>query len=409
MVALNSFGDFVIATGEISLKGPQGLVNEDIRHGYMWSRYMDGKGNARMLQGGARIRFELMFDSKPTAEFYNPNQDRTYSNPQVVTKGAIDYRYLRDDMTWVEQELELNYGGGGSADQRFQEFVDMRHKLEMRVTTSTIETMEDALWRVPKPGEMEAQEGLYPYSIPSYVNEGADGVLATHDGKFDTLNGTAWSTVAGINQTNQARWKNQLVEYTQNDVDPTGAAGANLNDSANLMSTLDRMFHLTKFKSPKNSSTYFESTKMYGQHVACALEGMVQYKRILRASNDVLAMGKQDSGYNKPTIYGVEVEYIEALDTAALYRNGDGSALVTEEAGTAGGGTSADALFHGPRYYFLNTDHLFPVFYSKRYMHRKAPMNDIKQPESWAIPVVSWYNLPACSRQRIGLVRGNLS
>ncbi len=54
---LVNFGDFNLATGEISLKGPQGLVNEDVRRGYMWSRYMDGKGNRRMLQGGARIRF----------------------------------------------------------------------------------------------------------------------------------------------------------------------------------------------------------------------------------------------------------------------------------------------------------------------------------------------------------------
>lgn len=425
MPSLDQFGDFLIGTGELSVKGPRGLNNEATEHTYYVSRWMAGRSNKQLRQGGSRLRTEQMFNEQNTAEFYTPATPRSHTNPQVMSQSNVDWRFLRDDMNWEEQELLLNDSG----DDLFQQFDDLAFKLEMRVTTSTINKMEQNFWEEPVESEMEAQGGIKPYAVHAFVNMGSavtsnttveyqssqDGTSAGYNnGLFDNGNGVGWSTKAGIDpSTANGRWEAAFRTYRHaNSANPTdafdGTAGSgDIDDEYGLLAALDDMYLDVQYQRPPSFSQYFNNPSLYGQHVCASKRGVNQYKRLLRASNDTLAMGHQDSGYNNPTVYGIDMLYISRLNDAAVFLNGNDSGLVSENAGTAQGGTATDAEMWGPAYFFLDSNHYFPVFHAQRYMHRKKPMNDRERPESWTVPVISYYNQVPCSLRRLGLVKGD--
>lgn len=412
MPSLPSFPDFVQATGELAVKEPRGLINDATKNTYYVSRYFNGKSNRQLRQGGQLLRTEHMFTTAgggaSTAEFYSPGDARAYTNPQVLTKGWAYWRFLWDDMTWEEEELLFNEGG----DMK-QQFVDMSFKLEARVITSLINKMEEAHWAAPSEADMEASGGKRPYSVPCFINMGSvqtsanyqsstESTLATYNnGFFDpgTASGTgdAWSTKANIDASAASvdgRWQAAFRTYTDNTV-------ANINTENHLLAALDDMYLDVMFVRPPSFQAYFENQTMYGQHVCTSKAGINQYKRMLRASNDTLAMGHQDSGYNNPTIYGIDMLYISELNNAAVYlHDTDGSGLVTE--------SDANAELSGAAYYFIDSNYYFPVFHSKRFMERKKPMNDRSRPTTWSVPVLNAYNHIPCSLRRMGLVKGDL-
>lgn len=426
MPTLDQFPDFLQGTGELSVKGPMGLVNDATKHTYYVSRYFNGRSNKELRQGGSRMRTEHMFvtsqTGNSTAEFYSPATARVYTNPQVLQKAIVDWRFLRDDMTWEEQELLLNDGGG----DLFQQFVGLRHKLEARVITSLINKMEANCWEAGSEADMEAQGGLKPYSFSSFINMGSAQTAATYQSASEGNVGTdnadynnglfnegsggagAWSTKANLDPAGalvDGQWEAQFRTYV-NDVTTQESTPDNLNDEGGLLAALDDMYLDVMFQRPPSFQAYFENQTLYGQHVCTSKAGINLYKRLLRASNDTLAMGHQDSGYNNPTIYGIDMLYISELNNAALYLNGDSSGLVSEN--VAAGVTAADSQMEGPAFYFIDANYLFPVFHSKRFMHRKPAINDRERVETWSVPVLNYYNQVPCSLRRMGLVKGDI-
>lgn len=435
-MGMENFGDFLQGTGELSVRGPQGLVNDATKNTYYTGRYIAGKGDRQLRQGGSRLRVETMLDEQNTAEFYSPAQPRSYANPQVLSKIVVDWRYLRDDMTYEEQELLLNDG-----QDEFQQFQDMRDKLEARVITSIMNKKEENFWEVPIESEMEAQSGVKPYSVWSFVNTGSllttnggtnevfssddtpglTGAGTYNNGLFDN-GATSWSTKAGIDPTSadvQNEWQAKCRTYKHVQVNPTnsdfdtstpGTTG-NPNDEYGLYHALDNMYLEVHFQPIPSYQHYFNDPVLYGQHVCASKKGVNLYKRLMRASNDTLAMGKQDSGYNSPTIYGAELVYCSEMNDAPVFLATDGTTLVTEtgdgaiNTGSTNNATTAEQ--NGPAFLFLNSGFYHPVYHAQRFMKRKPPMNDRERPETWSVPIFCYYNHVPSSLRRLGIVKGD--
>ena len=84
---------------------------------------------------------------------------------------------------------------------------------------------------------------------------------------------------------------------------------------------------------------------------------------------------------------GIELYYVQQLDTAALYENDASDGLAAADA--------AGALILGPRYYWLNTEHLKLVLHSRKFMQRGKAMHHPNQPFTWVIPTDTYANLIA--------------
>mgnify|MGYP003657246879 CR=1 FL=1 len=93
---------------------------------------------------------------------------------------------------------------------------------------------------------------------------------------------------------------------------------------------------------------------------------------------------------------GIPIVRVSNLDTAALYPADTNTTLKSEE--------HADTDKRGPRYYWLNTDYLKPVFHKKKYMKKLGVQTDISMPETKVLPTVCWHNLICEAPNRQGIV-----
>tara|TARA_R100000808_G_scaffold573_1_gene2941 strand:+ start:7930 stop:9180 length:1251 start_codon:yes stop_codon:yes gene_type:complete len=396
--ALSTFNDFMTATDSAILTSADTIVNEAVRQNYLLRRFLKGRGPQEILQGGKTIKDQIFFEEDSTFEYYQPNETFTWSNPQVLSEWEINWRFCVDHMSWTDHEIELNAGGGLGRNARHAVYKRLRRVKEMRLWTSLLNGIEDSLFAVPDTSLMEQETGTKPYSIPCFVNERLDG-------KFDESDGTTWTTVQNINSTDagKTKWKPQVTLYD---------TSAHTDTTTGILAAFDDMYLSVKFSAPPTRQEYFESDTLYRQFIACSKLGLTTYTQLMRAENDRLVTpGMQDPAYLKPTYGGIELEYVSALDTAALYEQHTGNALMkeAESDGTpagpyADGGDAGDAKFLGPRYYWLNANYLKPVFHNKRYMHRHPVLTHPNQPFTHVQPIDCWMNMVCTSRHRQGMV-----
>lgn len=387
--ALSTFSDFVASTGPSYLTGADQLINEVQKNSYIMRRFLKGADKTFVLQGGSSIKDALILDSASTFQQYQPNDTFLWQNPQVVSTLNVDWRFSVDHMSWTDQEVELNAGGGMSNEALRGVYKRLKREKEQRMWTSMINGWEDLLWRLPKASEMEASGGLYPYSIPALINEKSNGL-------FD-FSSDAFTTVHGIDPAVKTLWKPQQQTFTGGTSwsDPTAT-------TTNILAAFDKMFYAVKFEAPPTKQEYFENPKLNSQFIACSRRGLNAYQRLLRASQDRFTgiANYQDPSYLTPQYGGIDLQYVAALDTAALYRSSAGSTYYTESDESAGGAN----LVSGPRYYWINGQYLAPVFHTSRYMVTKPPMVHPNQPFTTVAVTDCWWNLVARSRQRHGIV-----
>lgn len=382
--ALSTFTDFIASTGPSYLTSADMLINEVQKNSYIMRRFLKGADKSFVLQGGATIKDALILDENSTFQQYQPNDVFSWSNPQVTTTMTVNWRFSVDHMSWTDQEIELNTGGGASNEALRGIYKRLKKEKEMRMWTSMINGWEDLLWRLPKSSEMEAAGGLYPYSIPALINEKSNGL-------FD-YSGDAFTTVHDINPSTKTRWKPQTQTFTGG-TDYINAA----TPRSNIMGAFDQMFYKVKFEAPPTKQEYFENPKLNAQYIACSRKGLNAYQQLLRSSQDRFTgiANYQDPAYLTPQYGGIDLQYVAALDTAALY----GSAGTTYYAED----DTASAATAGPRYYWINGQYLAPVFHTSRYMVSKPPMVHPNQPFTTVAVTDCWWNLVARSRQRHGI------
>jgi hypothetical protein len=426
MPSITQFNDFMQSTGPAYLKSADAVINEAVKNNYVLSRLLKEKASETLVQGGTSVKDVIVFDDASTYQKYQPNDTFTWNNPQVTDTLTAPWRFSMDYMSWTDQEIELNDGDAKVMYKR------LKRVKEMRMWTSMLNGMENDLWQSSFGNEtaMEGSGGKEPYSLPSFITENATftTLLGERGGNPYNSSGTRWTSVLGINPSNDPRWTNQISFYNKTlsltDNPVTKAAGdyyghnanaSNTRTVFNLFGAFDDMYLKVMFKAPLTQRQYFEETTFQRQMILCSRLGMNQYKRTLRISNDML-VNPQDAAYNTPTFSGIPLEYCANLDDAAIFpaaasgtspadtlagRNNTTSGHTAAAVGTETGSGTIDK---GARYYFINGQYLTPIFHTTRYMKKHDVMRHPNQPFTWVQPVDCWWNLFCNSRQRHGII-----
>ena len=413
---LSTFNDFVDVTGPAFITSARGIVNEAVKNTYLLGRFLRGRPDSQILSGGRVIRDTILFDEDTTAENYLPNQSFTWRNPQVLENWEINWRFTTDHSSWTDQEILLNINDGMTKTARHQAYKNLKWAKEQRMWTSKLNFLEDRLTSQPDTSTMESATGADQYSIFSFVNEyGADpsetataytglgeglfGKAAAQDGVGAGLNlssVTNWATVEGITPATvlgTGKWSPQQQAYTEE----TGVTDP-------ISRAFDSMFQDVKFVPPPTRTEYFENENMVSQFILTSKVGITQYQSELRGSQDTfVTVGRQDPAYVNPQYAGIDLIRIANLDTAEVYPASAVAGTGTTVAATAPT-TEGQASYLGPRYYWLNSRYLVPMFHTERYMTQHPTMRHPNQPYTTIKTCDTWWNLICRSRQRQGVV-----
>lgn len=381
--ALADFNDFVEGTGPTYVTGPMSLCNEAIKNTYWFGRLIQGKrSKKKMLQGGANIRESMVFKDNNSFETHLPGANHSWKNLQRLKKVQVEWRYTLGHMSWVEQEIInneiLSYG---TEDAKFQEYVNIRNEKETIMWTAIWNGLEDLLWQVPFPAQMEGtgSGATEPYSIPAIINEDTNGL-------FNPQSSAAFTVIGGIDPTDadfDGRFEPQTQTY----------ANATAGDNDAIIARMDDLYDSLEFELPPTMTQYWEDPRYNKQMIVTTKRGRSIFKNLLRNAQDHFIAGPQDPGYPGPQYYGVPIQRASTLEGLALYDAG-GSVLGDEFGATA----------TGPRYYFINAEYLYPVFHVQRYFHRYEVTKHHNVHDTWVMPVAVWYNLIFPSRQRQGIL-----
>lgn len=419
---IQTFNDFMNATGPAYLTSADSVINEAVKNTYAFSRLLKEKTSEATVQGGNEIRDVIMFDDASTYDHYLPNDTFNWRNNQVLDTVKCPWRFSIDHMAWTDHEVELNGGEGAGRDYVKSQYKRLKKSKEQRLWTSLLNGFENDLWQTPfgNYSEMEGAGGKLPYSLPSFISEvpDASNPLGTRGGVP-----LGWTNVMNLanGPAGESRWTNQISNYDRNLSANTLAASTasviSTRDGSTsytaqiggLITAFDDMFLKCDFQPPSTRQEYFEKATLNRQMILCSRLGLNQYKQALRASNDTL-VSYQDAAYGSPSFSGIELMYCANLDSAALYpigANPVNRATATTAIGaqsTTTGGTEATATDIGARYWWVNGNYLTPVYHASRYFAKHDVMRHPNQPFTYVQVVDCWWNLFCNSRQRQGIV-----
>lgn len=390
MASLNDFADFFKSTAPAWASSQDAFVNEIQQNSYPLARFLKGREMSDVFQNGERIKDGIILDQPGTFQMVSPETESTWTNAQTLTTWEIPWRFAQAHMSWTAQEVELNEGSSAAVWKRVKKIKqtglanDVVHglngKLFARPYASTMESF------TADPGE--------PQSIVSLVNEYENGLFGSTigtDGSTATINATGYysSTVQGISPTTKTKWKPVRKTY----------ANLTVNDSGNLLNAFDDIFLDLQFRQPGTMNEYFENESMFRQVIYTSKSGIVKYKHMLRAENDVQVVpGRQDPAYQNPTYSGIPLERAPQLETEALYAVAN-STLYTE----SDDATDADNII-GPRYYWINANYMKMAFHSNYYFKYLDVFSPEKNRTKYVLPIQIWFNLYCTSRRHQGIV-----
>lgn len=366
MPALVTYSDFLKATKVAKITGPEEILNEATKRTYLFSEMLRGKGPDEILQAGQSIKDTIQLTDAGTFQFYSPNPEFNPTDDDILTDTTLGWRFCVTNYGFSDETIELN--NGSSVDV----YVRLKKKYAQGQKTDMWNGMENALWATPDSASMEDGTGDNPpfFSIPALVNES------------DTYAWPGFTTLHGVNFTNEERWRVQRATY--NSLNKAG-------EEDGILPAFDDMWLKVKFESPDGASEYWENDRLRQMKIFTNRDGIKTYKRLLRGGNDNF-ISPQDPAYNSPVYAGIPLKYIEKLDTATLEISGS---TATGNAYPAG----------KPRYLWLNMQYLVPVFHAKAYMQQVGPIpGGINSPFSHAVYHRNWLNIFCRSRQRQGIV-----
>lgn len=387
---LSAFGDLMLFQGPAFLSGADDLVNLANKRTFTMTRFIQGKDIEEMIQGGSKIKDEVLFNAKSDYQHYKPNQSFDYSNPQVFTEWEVDWRFTTDNMQWTDHEIGLN-SGEMSRKAKIHRFKNLKRKLEMNQLTNFLNKMDSECWAVPNSTKMEGGSGTDPYSIPVFVNElsNASDPAAAATGKYATWTGNVMNLDPAFTGFAGGKWQNERASYS----DVASASTSNLFQALSLM-----FYRLHYDRLPRRPELGEAST--WPNFIATSLGGIIQYERLLRISQDFFLAGRQDPAFPNPTFRGVPLVYIDDLDTALIFPTGAAGALASESnAGTWVGGTNKA----GPRYFVLTGQYFVMVVHSERWFWKKR-VELPRQPFNNVIVVDCWHNFLCRARNRQGII-----
>lgn len=385
---IQQFNDFSALQPAMYLTGPDKIINDAQLLNYnLLSRFVKGRDASDIVRGGPHIKEARMYDGTSTATFYLPGQNRALTNPQRINEVSSAWRFLKDSMTWTEQEFVLNPQGGRSTSDYFK---SVRKAKEMGLWTSKLGKMNAGLFTSPHSasGSMETQASAtpLPYSLFAIASE-------------DTTNyhASGWVTVAGIDPASDDTWRPQVARY--NNLDLTDSALAHTG----LLEQLHSMVLSLGYKAPPNKEAYFSNIGFQRTSIFTSKLGVTQLLSLKQENNDTYVYN--DRGV--PIFMGIPIEYDVGFDTAAVYY--DGANYVTENASTLlnnGTAWSTSDYTRGARYYFLNFEYLRLFFHESMFMKLDSTVERVQgQYDTYFQDATSWYNLlPLSRRMGVGIV-----
>lgn len=382
---LSQFQDFSRSTGSAIVKSPSAMpVNMAGLRTYLWPKMFSNNGFP--VQGGADIKRKAVWRDNGTYEKYLPGGSGSWQNPQRLDDITAQWRFTRVHETYVDQEFLLNDKiMSGTEDVVFEQFVKMRDEKEQIMFTAQANGMEADLFAQPDKTRMEGTVSTAdsPYSIWPFVNEHANGLFPSY------TPGGAWTVIEGVDPTAASvngQFTPQQQTYTTSAQDAFG----------NIISGLDQLFMKCAFEAPERFAQYFEDPVLNNLKIRTSLVGRSAYMTLCRGGQDRFIAGNQDPSYPDPQFHGVPIGYSSQLDTAVVYPNAAGTALVTERAATG--------LNIGPRFLFLNCNYLYPIFHKERFMQKGKWSEDHTTPDTHVLPVTTWWNLVCWSRKHQGIL-----
>jgi hypothetical protein len=349
--SLSEFTDFVNATGGMYMQGPDMIVNDTSLRNYAAHDILIR--SKREKQGGANINANIILDSSNRATHYKPGDVAVIENTNYLTKMTLEWRFTRIDVSYNEKEIMLNAGAG--RDARFQQYTDVMKSKQAGAATDIIGKIERSLV-LAATTDMETTTGTTPYSIFATV---------TSDG----LAPSGYTNVQNINPTTKTNWRNQNTTYT---------AGSFLDPDIGLIGGFDTMSELVKFKAPSWSKKHFQDTELQQMVVLTNKEGRNDFRKAIRANNDITRVGQQDPAYPDPVFNGISVRACEGFDDRTAFASGS------------------------PSYLFINGKYLSIVCRTNKWMDMTKDFTPHNQPDTVVFYYDCWWNLVNESRRRHG-------
>lgn len=355
---LSQFADFVTATYQYNLKAQNdsGILAEAVNQTYLTGALLKGKKASQVIKSGKDIRSYSQFSTGSQTGFYLPGDTFNTSIEDLDTTITQYFRYLHDAFAYTKQEIEQNMPGTDDFNTQ-QRIFDLIKNKRQGCRVSTYNTIESAWWTTPAIATMDtAATANRPYSIRCYITE-------------DGLAPSGFTTVAGVNPSTQSKWRNQVSNYTAGSIDTT------------LKPAFADMWRKVGFMSPPMMQQYISDTNFSRFLILTDINGAKKYQQLTEEANDRLVGDGKDLGvYAGDLPYnGIPVKYIKEMD---------GLGYATTQ----------------PRFFWINTDYLFPVWHSSAYFAEEEPMRAVNQPYVWVVHVDTWYQLICTSRQRLGIV-----
>lgn len=398
---------FMEATGPLIITEPDGVINDAQLHKtYSFGALMGGdRGKKKMISGGSEIRFETFFETGGRTRFHQPGATQNWSQPQKLTHGRAHWRYLITDMSWTLQDImnneKLKYG---NEDQRFQEYVRLKRHYEQVMWTDKWDFLESHVWSEPDFNEMEAAAGgEYGkwYSIPAFINEYTNGLYNTGGGA-----GTAWTTIHGIDPSSTTLGQNRFVQNTAVYSNNGSNAGTSPSIAAkSILGAFETMWQECHFEKPPTMGEYFSSPAYNNQQIFCSKQGQRAYNSFLRMNQDLYVIeGRQDPAFPDPAFNFIPVKYVNALTAATLYPN-NVTTIASSTDNIAEGTNASTGNRQGPRFYWINSNYLYPCFNEDMFFSVQKVREHFNDPDTFVQPVRTWGNFKCTSRMRQGLVR----
>lgn len=400
---LVQFNSFMEATGPLYVTGPNDVINDAQLHKtYSFGALMGGdRGQKEMVSGGTEMRFATMFETGNRTRFHQPGATQNWSQPQKLIHGRSHMRYLITDMAWTIQEIMQNEKlRSGSEGQRFQQYVNLKRQKEQMMWTDKWDFMESHIWSEPDFNEMEAaaggEQGKW-YSIAAFINEYDNGLYNSAGSA-----GTAWTTIHGLDPSSTVQGQNRFVHqetvYT-NEV----TSDSELPATGTILGAFEKMWKKVHFEKPPTMKEYFSEPAYNNQQIFTSPEGQTAYAMLCRAFQDMFVIEtRQDPAYPDPAFNFIPVKYVPALTTATLYPNHSTLANATDNIAENSTGTAN--FYSGPRYYWINSNYLYPCFHDEMFFARQKVREHFNDPDTFVMPVRTWGNFKCTSRMRQGLV-----
>lgn len=380
---------FFATTTPQTLTSDTSMVNEVMKQDYITSILARAQPMSRTLQGGAKIQDFILPRIGNSRQRYSPDGAVSYPKSNNIKRWEIPWSFVALSTQFDDHEIGLQTHGmsEGGAMAVFKRIRDIAW---MDLWTQCLEGEEQDALAPPNTLTMEATPGgqpQEPFSLFAFNNEFTNGLFPSY------TTGGAWTTVMGINPTTDTYWKPVVENYTH-DVN-----ALSLGEDFNLFQAFDRAMMKTKFKQAPLGKDYGEYQTRGSGICTTGSVGKSNFMIGLRRANNLLLGNRQDPAYPSPEYMGMEIMFVPGLDTALVYPNAGGTALVTQNDATVLGYPATGQ--GAPRYHGWQGEYLAPIWHSENYFKLKPQFRMNEAGRFWVVVQVvnSWKNLGCRSRR----------